>query len=134
MGARIAAARRGAGLTQAECASSSGLDRSALAKIETGARRVGAVELARLAEALDMRVEWFFDDAPMAIVSRRNAAEPGAPNPEIDRSTERLAREVEFLQGIGELALPASPHADLPATPEEAEGIAADIRHRLGYG
>ena len=26
------------------------------------------------------------------------------PSPEIDRFTERLGREVEFLQGIGELA------------------------------
>ena len=134
MGARIAEARRGVGLTQAECASGAGLERSALAKIETGARRVGAVELARLAEALDMRVEWFFDDAPVAVVSRRNAAEPGAPSLEIDRLTERLAREVGFLQSLGELLLAASPAVASPATLEEAEGIAADIRHRLGYG
>lgn len=133
LGARIKEARRGVGLTQAECASGAGLERSALAKIETGARRVGAVELARLAEALDMRVEWFFDDAPVAVVSRRNAAEPGSPSPEIDRLTERLAREVAFLQSLGELPLPASPTMAMPGAPEEAEEIAADVRRRLGY-
>ncbi len=134
MGARIAEARREIGLTQAECASSAGLERSALAKIETGTRRVGAVELARLADALDMRVEWFFDDAPVAVVSRRNAAEPGAPNPKIDRFTERLAREVEFLQSLGHLTLCSSPSVALPSTPEDADDIAVDVRVRLGYG
>ena len=134
LGVRIAEARLGAGLTQEECASGAGLGRSALAKIETGARRVGAMELARLAEALDMRVEWFFDDAPVAVVSRRNSAEPGAPSPEIDRFTERLAREVEFLQDLGGLPMAASPRLALPATSEESEDVAADVRRRLGYG
>ena len=133
LGTRIAEARRGIGLTQAECAERALLERSALAKIETGARRVGAVELARLAEALDMRVEWFFDEAPMAVVSRRNAGEPGAPSPEIDRATERIGREVEFLQSLGELSIDASPAMEFPATPEEAEEAATDVRALLGY-
>ena len=134
LGVRIAQARNDLGLTQAECAARADLERSALAKIETGARRVGAVELARLADALEMRVEWFFDDAPLAVVSRRNAAEPGAPSPEMDRLTERLGREVEFLQSLGELSMPANPATALPATPEEAEDVAAEARRRLGYG
>ena len=117
-------------LTQAECAERAEMERSALAKIETGARRVGAVELARLAGALEMRVEWFFDDAPAAVVSRRNSAEPGAASPEFDRATERIGREVEFLQSIGELRLATSPTLAFPTTPEEA---AADVRRRLGY-
>ena len=133
LGVRIAEARRCIGLTQAECAARSDLGRSALAKIETGARRVGAVELARLADALEMRVEWFFDDAPTAVVSRRNSAEPGDANPEIDRATERLGREVEFLQNIGELRIATSPGLAFPTTPEEAEEAAADVRRRLGY-
>ena len=120
-------------LTQAECAERAEMERTALAKIETGARRVGAVELARLAGALEMRVEWFFDDAPTAVVSRRNSAEPGAASPPIDRATERISREVEFLQSIGELRLAASPALAFPTTPEEAEEAAADVRRRLGY-
>ena len=120
-------------LTQAECAERAEMDRSALAKIETGARRVGAVELARLAGALEMRVEWFFDEAPTAVLSRRNSAEPGAVSPELDRATERIGREVEFLQSIGELRLATSPTLAFPTTPEEAEDAAADVRRRLGY-
>ena len=133
MGTRIAEARHRMELTQAECAERAEMERSALAKIETGARRVGAVELARLADALEMRVEWFFDDAPTAVVSRRNSAEPGAASPEFDRATERIGREVDFLQSIGELRVAASPALTFPTTPEEAEEAAADVRRRLGY-
>ena len=57
LGLRIGQARRDAGMTQQECASRAEMGRTVLAKIETGARRVGAVELARLANALDMRIE-----------------------------------------------------------------------------
>ncbi len=134
LGERIAAARREAGLTQDACATRAAIERTALAKIETGARRVGAVELARLADALDVRIEWFFEDAPASVVSRRNAAEAGAPNPLIDRSVERLAREIEFLQRIGpDLDLPTSPELAVPQTMQEAETAAAEARRMLGY-
>lgn len=42
------------------------------------------MELARVTEALDVRIEWFVEDAPAAIVSRRNAQDPGAPSPRIE--------------------------------------------------
>ena len=134
LGERIAAARREAGLTQGACAARADIERTALAKIETGARRVGAVELARLADALDVRIEWFFEDAPPSVVSRRNAAEAGAPSPVIDRSVERLAREIEFLQRIGpDLNLPASPELPAPGGVDEAEAAAREARRMLGY-
>ena len=134
LGDSIAAARRDVGLTQEECASRAELTRTALAKIETGARRVSALELARLASALDMRIEWFFQEAPPAVVSRRNAAEAGAPSPRIDRMAERVAREVEFLQTIGDyLDLPPTPRLSLPTRPEEIEARASEVRGMLGY-
>lgn len=133
LGARVAAARREAGLTQEECASRIGMDRSALAKIETDRRGVSATELVRLAEALDMRVEWFFEDAPQAVLSRRHSGEPGAPSPTIDRFVERLAREVEFLERIGGIELAAIPEMAFPETAEQAETAAAEARARLGY-
>ncbi len=70
LGRRIALARRDSGLTQQECASLAQMGRTALAKVETGSRRVGAMELARLAAALDMHLSWFFEDDPPAVVSR----------------------------------------------------------------
>ena len=134
LGRRIGVARR-SGMTQETCASRAGLSRTALAKIETGTRRVGAVELARLAEALDMRIEWFFDDAPAAVVSRRNATDTGGPSPEIDRAVDRVAREVAFLQEIGDsLKLAATPGVPVPRSVEDAEATGLQVRNWLGYG
>ncbi|MCY4175549.1 MAG: XRE family transcriptional regulator [Acidimicrobiaceae bacterium] len=134
LGNRIASARRDAGLTQHECAARSGLHRSALAKIETGARRVEAMELARLADVLEMRIEWLFDDDPPAVMSRRSAAAPGEPSPQIDRMTERVARETMFLQSIDTgFDLPATPELPVPDTSEEVEETAERARTLLGY-
>ena len=96
-------------------------------------QQVSATELVRFAEAFGMCIEWFFEDAPQAVLSRRNAAEAGAPSPSVDRFTERIAREVEFLQRIGGIELAATPVIAFPETPEQAEGAAAEARRRLGY-
>ena len=132
MGARVAEARGRAGLTQAELAASASLDRSALAKIETGFRRLTASELARIATAVDERIEWFVTDAPPAIVSHRNVLEPGTASPEIDRIIDRVAREVEFLgdQDDG-LALPELPRLERPSTATDAEAAAGKARALL---
>ncbi|HET8640932.1 MAG TPA: helix-turn-helix transcriptional regulator, partial [Pseudonocardiaceae bacterium] len=92
VGQRIADARGRAGLTQAQLAAAASLDRSALAKIEAGNRRVSALELARVAEVLGVRIEWFVYEAPEAIISRRSAQEPGTPSPRIDAAVERVTR------------------------------------------
>ena len=110
-----------------------GIARSALAKIETGMRGISATELVQLAQALEMRVEWFFEDAPQAVLSRRNAAEPGAPSPSVDLFTERIAREVEFLQRLGGIELAKTPAIAFPKTSEEAEHAAGEARRQLGY-
>ena len=134
LGFRIGQARRDVGMTQQECASRAQMGRTALAKIETGARRVGAVELARLAHALDMRLEWFFEEPPPTVVSRRGASEPGIPIQQIDRYVERFAREVTFLRSIVDsLDLEASPALPVPTYPEDAERLATHVRARLGY-
>lgn len=69
IGRRIAEARHRAGLTQNDLAAVVQMDRSSLAKAEIGDRRVTAMELARIAEALSTRIEWFVDRTPDAIVS-----------------------------------------------------------------
>ncbi len=134
LGQRIAAARREAGLTQAECAKLAGLHRSALAKIETGSRGVGATELVSIANAVDTRIEWLFNEAPAAVISRRRGRNLDAPGPSVDRMVERAARETEFLQRLGVgLELPSSPALDFPATSEDAETAASATRRLLGY-
>ncbi|HKR49166.1 MAG TPA: XRE family transcriptional regulator [Pseudonocardiaceae bacterium] len=133
MGERIAEARGRASMTQAELASAVGLDRSALAKIEIGVRRVTALELSRIAEAVDERIEWFVYDAPPAVVSHRNLRDPGAPSPEIDRVIERTARNVEFLQEHDRMFAPQVIQGlRRPSSLEEAEARASEVRQALG--
>lgn len=135
MGQRITEARSRAGLTQAQLAAVIQLDRSALDKAEAGQRRVSALELARLAEALDVRIEWFVQNPPPAIVSRRNAQEPGAPSPRIDLVAERITREVEFVsEHDGRFGLASVPVQKMPETGAQAESLAAVARALLGVG
>ena len=134
LGTRIAEARHRAGLTQQQCADKAGLNRSSLAKIETGARRTTVIELSDIADALEMRMEWLMEEAPPAIVSRRNALDPGKPSPKIDLAVERAAREVEFLRTLdGEPNLPSSPMLDMPTTQSGIEDCSREARKLLGY-
>ena len=133
MGQRIAEARGRAGQTQAELASAISLDRSVLAKIETGKRRVSALELARIADALDERVEWFVTETPAAILSHRNVQEPGAPSPTIDRIVERITRNVEFTAEHDDRLHVTSPATlDRPDTVAASERSATQARALLG--
>ncbi len=133
IGQRIAEARGRAGLTQAALAAAVALDRSSLAKIETGARRVSALELARIAEAVGERFEWFVEDEPAAIVSRRNLQEPGAPSPRLDQMVERIARSVEFLMRHDlEFTLPSCSPMDRPSSVNAAEAAATAARSLMG--
>lgn len=133
LGQRIAEARGRAGLTQADLAAAVSLDRSALTKIELGSRRVSALELAQIADAVNTRIEWFLDEAPTALISHRNAQEPGAPSPAIDVWIERIARDVEFvLANDDRFQLPRQVEHATPKSAGAAEALAADARRLLG--
>jgi Zn-dependent peptidase ImmA (M78 family)/DNA-binding XRE family transcriptional regulator len=133
MGRRIAQARGGAGLTQEELAKAVGIDRSALAKIENGSRRVSALELARIANTVGERIEWFVIEAPPAIVSHRNLSAPGTASPLIDRMLERAAWNAEFLLSHDDRLTLATPAPQpKPRTLTDAEDAAALARQRLG--
>ncbi len=135
IGSRIAEARGRRGLTQAALASEVSLDRSALAKIETGARRVTAVELALIADVLGERIEWLLTDPPPAIVSHRNLREPGAVDPTIDACVERVARHVEFVvEHDRRLSLQLPVPRPRPDGVRAAEEMAARTRTDLGLG
>ena len=73
LGRRVASARKRAGVTQEELAHRLGVDRTAVAKIEAGRRRVSAPELARLADALGYPMEWFLSGSgPRTIAELRS--------------------------------------------------------------
>lgn len=131
VGRRIAAARIRAGLTQAELALRVSLDRSALAKIENGVRRVSALELARIANTVGERIEWFVTETPAAIVSHRNVSEPGASCSVIDRTAERVAWHVDFVVRHG-LDLVSRDPMTKPRNIAEAEKCAVTARGLLG--
>lgn len=132
LGERIAFARQRAGMTQADLSAAVALDRSSLAKIESGSRRVSALELARIAGAVNERIEWFFRPAPPAIISHRNLQEPGAASPAIDRLIERVARHVEFVTERVRQPWSNTPTLPRPDTAAAAEDTAARARALLG--
>src|SRR6266516_4647805 len=101
VGQRLADARIEAGLTQSQLGEAIGLDRTAVAKIEAGTRKVSAVELAHAATELGRPLDWFLLEAPPSVVSRRGAAAAGYA-PRLDQAVEKAAADVEFLieQGI----------------------------------
>lgn len=135
LGLRIAEARQRAGLKQEDLAHSSGLDRTAIAKIETGVRRVTALELARLADALGERIEWFLEDPTPSIVSHRNMVDPGEPSPQIDTVIERVAQAVEFTArndaGLREALRELLPFEE-PTDAAETETLAESARDLVG--
>lgn len=134
IGRRVRQAREDSGLTQAELAQGTSLERSALAKIESGTRNISALELSMIAQRLGLRIDWFLVDAPQAVLSRRDSRDVGAPSPTVDKLTERIAREVEFVMEHDErLADMASPPS-LPRPTDKAsvEHAASEARHLLG--
>ncbi len=131
LGERIARVRHEAGLTQLECAARVGLNRSSLAKIELGQRRVSALELSDIANALKYRVEWFFREPPQPVVSHR-ADNHGAVSA-IDRRIEHVAMEVEFVAEHSKaLSLQSPKPLSFPNGRDSIEQSAAATRHLLG--
>jgi transcriptional regulator with XRE-family HTH domain len=76
-------------LTQAELGHAVGLDRTAIAKVETGVRKVSAAELLAIASVLDRPIDSFVFEPPPSVVSRRSDALAGSrsrlPDMRIDR-------------------------------------------------
>ena len=103
LGQRIAGARRDRGWTQAELAARVGLTQTAVSRIETGARAVGSLELAELAEALGVSVLDLLraGQRPLLAIAARlgRFRDPGA----VDRALRRaqtLTRLDELLDSV----------------------------------
>lgn len=133
IGRRIGLARQDQDMTQAELGRAVGLDRSAVAKIETGARKVSAAELVMLASVLDRPIDWFVVESPPSVVSRRTDTLVGGRSPVLDRKIERLARDASFLIEQGILADASErPTLDLPDDISGAERLASEARRLMG--
>jgi len=135
LGLRVAQARQRANLTQDDLARLITADRSAIAKIETGTRRISALELARIAQAVGERIEWFVAEPIPAIVSHRNMTDPGEPSPQIDKVIDRAVRAVEFTaqhdDTLRRLMRPLPVQSE-PTNATESEALASRARSLLG--
>lgn len=130
VGRRVAEARHLGDRTQQQLADELGLDRTAIAKIESGQRRLDALELGQLARLLDRTPEWFVTHPPPAVVSRRAERAEATDFPRADDLIERLARDVELLFEL-ECLRPIQPPPIRFENLEEAEGAAARVRRDI---
>ena len=131
VGARVALARRTHNLTQAALAERIGVDRSALARIESGGRQLSALELAALARATDLPIDWFIGE-PVPVVASRRAGDLHDPSI-VDVRVDVLARDVAQMLELDLLRPPASrPVLSVPRDVAAAEEAAAAVRVHLG--
>jgi Zn-dependent peptidase ImmA (M78 family)/DNA-binding XRE family transcriptional regulator len=129
---RIAQARDDAGMTQAQLAAAIGLDRTAVAKIETGVRKVSATELVGISAALDRPIDWFVLESPPGVISRRQDPIVGGHSQPLDRSVELLGRDAAFLLEQGVLTAESRRRFEMPQDFAAAEQLAAEARRLMG--
>jgi Zn-dependent peptidase ImmA (M78 family)/transcriptional regulator with XRE-family HTH domain len=133
LGHRIADARAEAGVTQAELAARVDLERTALVRIESGDRKISAIELVAIAGALGRPVDWFFIESPAAVVSRRRDPAVGGFSRALDRALELAARDVAFMEDRHLLSSAERPPARrAPESFENAEDLARAVRAEAG--
>lgn len=138
LGERVALARTAVELSQADLAARVGIDRTALTKIESGSRRVNALELARIAATLGRSFTWFVSATPTPILSRR--AGPGQDQALADLRAELLLEDlvldVETLAALDVLERPAIDVRDFAlgeiVDESDAERAAEVARDALG--
>lgn len=140
VGARLREARLAAALTQVELADRVGLDRSAVAKVEAGDRRMDALELRRFSGALDLPLAHLLTRPPAAMVSRRAALaeQPGGSAGarfRLDTALMQHARDVGWLVHSGHLRPGSRPALGGGAgEPGESRELARQVRRHLGVG
>jgi Zn-dependent peptidase ImmA (M78 family)/transcriptional regulator with XRE-family HTH domain len=140
VGQRVREARLAAKLSQDELGRRVGLDRTMIAKIEAGSRRVDAVELGRLGSALGLPLGHFLDLRPI-VVSRRaelledEATEVGCESHRLEAALLAWLRDVRQLINLGVLGT-----QPLLAFPERVHSTSAArkaarwLRGELGIG
>ena len=99
LGERLREARRYLGLSQEEVAAFLKIQRTALVDIESGRRRVEAIELSRLAKLYRQPVSYFVDEDAAAAALPPNVAHLARQAAELsDTDREELGRFVEYLR------------------------------------
>lgn len=110
IGQRVREARLAAQMSQDELGRQIGLDRTMIAKIEAGNRRIDAVELVRLSSCLALPLDHFLSSRP-AVLSRRTAlledeaTDAGRESFQLEASLVSWLRDVRQLEALGVLQL-----------------------------
>jgi transcriptional regulator with XRE-family HTH domain/Zn-dependent peptidase ImmA (M78 family) len=141
VGERVRRTRLTAGLSQVDLAKLVGLDRTMIAKIEAGTRRIDALELTRLSTALAVPLDYLLRPLPR-VLSHRSSILDDDTDSEVARETGRLEIilaswlcDVRQLVGLDVLRpQPLLTSERLVDSPDAARGAALGIRDRLGYG
>ncbi|WP_434450348.1 helix-turn-helix domain-containing protein [Lentzea sp. E54] len=135
VGERVRDARIGAGLSQADLGTALSLDRTMIAKIEAGTRKVDALELTRLAAALNVPLDYFLHSAP-AVLSRRaelsedTATDAGRQAHRLEARLESWSRDVQQLIEFGRLQRRRLyRHEGAVANEHDARRVALQLRY-----
>lgn len=139
VGERVRATRLAAGLTQEELGARTGLDRTMIVKIESGNRRIDAMELIRLSTALQVPVDFLLRSTPR-VLSRRTGVVTEEADTEVARESGRLdlalvawLHEVQQLVDLGVLQAGSLLRAETPVDSQRAaRELASWVRKQLG--
>src|SRR4051812_14673316 len=139
IGERVRQVRLASGLSQTELARRVGLDRTMIAKIEAGSRRIDALELTELSSALQVPMKLLLHPPP-PVLSRR--ADPPTLTEDSDSDVSRQSKRLElalvaWLGDVRQLVelgfLRPNPVLSYPSpvgTPADARQAAKWVRHR----
>lgn len=140
IGERVREARLAMRLSQEQLAQRMDLDRTMISKVEAGSRRLDALELTRLARALDMPIGHFLN-APPRVMSHRTplaedtATEAAQASYRIDGVLAEWIREIRLL-----ISLDVLQPEPIKQYPDKVDGVSAAVeaarwlRSELGLG
>ena len=118
-------------MSQEDLGRAIGLDRTAMNKIESGVRKITALELSDIAAELDVPMSSFFQEPAPALVMHRSSEGLDTADSRIDALLAKFADEVQFVQSLNgdPLGLDGADavlrsHIAPPSTNTETEGVA----------
>ncbi|MBF8193731.1 helix-turn-helix transcriptional regulator [Nonomuraea sp. K274] len=140
IGERVRECRMAADMSQEELASALKLDRTMIAKIERGVRRVDALELAKLSAVLQVPLGYFLESPPLVVSRRAELADDTVTD--ATRQSHHLEVALStWLADIRQLVeMRAFNPPDIERYPEAVEDTlsarraAVWVRDRLGHG
>ena len=138
IGSRIAEARLAAAMSQSRVAAELGVDRTAVVRLESGARHVGALELMRLAQLFGVPMAHFLTRPPASVVSRRTELTQDSDQAtrtrfRLDAALEAHGRDARWL--VDNAGLPVTESPSAPRMQKQAnDPVALAVEARTAIG